>query len=257
LADYLKSYEFAAWTAETATALINWIQNHDKVCKIFDSAQAELCKAKRPNVKAIILAYLVANLTRWTTHYVAFARLLVLKEPLKLAVMKHREAIIKAQVGAAQSTEKKRLELEANEFCDIVEDELHFWNGLKQVVGDLEPICYGTNLNQKDSTRPDQVLLTLIGIYCHFKDHPESEVCEEMMRCVEKRWKDCDQPVFLLALILNPFEVLSCFGPKANFNQFKCLDLVITVSSFVLSIEHSSSHVKDVSPFQLRSKESS
>jgi hypothetical protein len=256
LADYLKSYEFAAWTAETATTLINWIRNHDKVRKIFDNAQAELCKAKRPNAKVIILAYLVANLTRWTTHYVAFARLLVLKEPLKLAVMKHREAIIKAQVGAAQSTEKKRLESEANEFCDIVEDELHFWNGLKQVAGDLEPICYGTNINQKDSTRPDQVLLTLIGIYCHFKGHPEPEVREEMMRRVEKRWKDCDQPVFLLALILNPFEALSCFGPKANFNQFKCLDLVITVSSFVLSIEHSSSHVLDVSTFQLRPKES-
>jgi hypothetical protein len=33
----------------------------------------------------------------------------------------------------------------------------------------------------------------------------------------------------LLALILNPFERLSCFGPKAGLNHFNCLDLLVTV----------------------------
>jgi hypothetical protein len=88
------------------------------------------------------------------------------------------------------------------------------------VIGDIEPICFGTNINQKDSTRPDQVLLTLTGLYLHFHAHPEPDVAREMTKRLEKRWKDSDQPLFLLALILNPFEMLSCFGPKADLLPF-------------------------------------
>ncbi|KAJ6509609.1 hypothetical protein DFH09DRAFT_1100883 [Mycena vulgaris] len=50
-----------------------------------------------------------------------------------------------------------------------------------------------------------------------------------MLARLEKRWKDCDQPVFFLGLILNLFEKLSCFGPNANLNQLKCRNLVILV----------------------------
>ncbi|KAJ7483534.1 hypothetical protein FB451DRAFT_1170127 [Mycena latifolia] len=50
-----------------------------------------------------------------------------------------------------------------------------------------------------------------------------------MLARLEKRWKDCDQPVFITALILNPFEKLSCFGPSANLNQFKSLNLMISL----------------------------
>jgi hypothetical protein len=50
-----------------------------------------------------------------------------------------------------------------------------------------------------------------------------------MLVRLEKRWKDCDQPVFLAALILNPFEMMTCFGPNANLNQIKCLNMVVLV----------------------------
>ncbi|KAJ6603978.1 hypothetical protein B0H10DRAFT_1957553 [Mycena sp. CBHHK59/15] len=110
----------------------------------------------------------------------------------------------------------------------LIEDS-SFWSGLETVLGDLEPICLGTNINQKDSTRLDQVLLTIAGIFLRFDDHPEPEVKKAMLIRLEKRWADCDQPAFLAALILNPFEKLSCFGPNANLNQFKCLSLLISL----------------------------
>ena len=85
------------------------------------------------------------------------------------------------------------------EMCDLIED-LTFWHGLETVIGDIEPICYGTNINQKDSTCADQVLLTLAGIYLQFADHPEEDVKLDMVKRLEKQWKDCDQALFLLAL---------------------------------------------------------
>ncbi|KAJ6623131.1 hypothetical protein B0H10DRAFT_1787102 [Mycena sp. CBHHK59/15] len=126
------------------------------------------------------------------------------------------------------STEGDRLKEDADRFCALIEDA-SFWNGLEMVLGDLEPICLGTNINQKDLTCLDQVFLMITGIFLHFADHPEEEVKTCMLIRLEKRWKDCDQHVFLAALILNPFQKLSCFGPNTNLNHFKCLNMLIVV----------------------------
>lgn len=227
LGDYFKVFPHASDTAESATGLIGWINNHGKVRDIFNKVQAQL-SLERFN-KVTVLAYLVANLTRWTTHFVAFMWLLSLRDYLQFAVMQNRGAIIAAQVGAAKSMEKQRLQEEAMLYCDLIGDHT-FWSGLTSVVEDLEPICYGTNINQADSTRADQVLLTLVGLYLHFVDHPEPAVSSALVKRIEKRWADCDQPLYLVALILNPWEGLSCFGPKAKFDHFKATSLVLNVS---------------------------
>ncbi|KAJ6460569.1 ribonuclease H-like domain-containing protein, partial [Mycena sanguinolenta] len=223
LGDYFKVFPYAAEIAEKATGLIAWINNHGKVRKIFDGVQEQLSQDRLNRV--VVLAYIVANLTRWTTHCIAFIRLLVLREYLQFAVLQSRGAIITAQVGAAKSTEAERLKEEATHYCKLISDT-GFWSGLNTVVEDIEPICYGTNINQKDSTRADQVLLTLAGLYLHYVDHPEPEVSTSLVARLEKRWKACDQPLFLVALILNPFEGLSRFGPRAQFDHFKATSIV-------------------------------
>lgn len=162
------------------------------------------------------------------THCIAFIRFLRVRDALKLEVMQHRSGLIKAQVGVATSTKKLCLTEDADKHCDLIEDH-SFWEGLKHVVGDIEPICYGTNINQKDSTRLNQVLLTLVDMYLHFNSHPIPKVATGMKKHLEKQWKDCDQPLFLLALILNPFEGLSCFGEQAGMNHFKCNNMLIQV----------------------------
>ncbi|KAJ6548268.1 hypothetical protein B0H10DRAFT_1969220 [Mycena sp. CBHHK59/15] len=232
LGDYFKVNDMATAIAEDATGLIAWLNNHGKVRKIFDASQKIISMQNLG--RYIILAYLIANLTRWMTHNVAFARLFFLKEPLQLAMYTRRKDIIEAQVGAAVSTEGKHLRVDAEKYCALIKDEA-FWHGLETVLGDLEPICLGTNINQKDSTRPDQVLLTIVGIFLHFSDHPEPEVKSLMLIRLEKRWKDCDQPVFLAALILNPFEMMTCFGPNTNLNQIKCLNMVVLLYRRVMS----------------------
>jgi hypothetical protein len=226
LGDYFKVNLIAADTAADATDLIGWLNSHGKVRVIFNNAQQTISR-RAGTVKT--LAYLVANLTRWTTHYIAFHRLHLLKDPLRYAVLGDRQAIIDAQVGAAQNREKEKLEASANRYCDLINDSL-FWSRLETVLEDIEPITYGTNINQSDSTWPDQVLLTIAGIYLHFVTHPEADTAKHMCSRIEKRWKDCDQPLFILALVLNPFEGLSAFGDKAGLNPWMLHSMLLTVS---------------------------
>jgi tRNA U55 pseudouridine synthase TruB len=82
---------------------------------------------------------------------VTFIRLLCVQDALKLEVMQHCSGLVKAQVGAATYAKKLCLTDDANKHCDLIVDPT-FWNGLEHIVGDLELICYGTNINQKDST---------------------------------------------------------------------------------------------------------
>ncbi|KAJ7237891.1 ribonuclease H-like domain-containing protein [Mycena haematopus] len=212
LGDYLSVNERAADVAEQATDLIHWIIGHDRVRKIFDDAQFE------KNFK--IVAYLLANLTRWTTHYLAFQRLLHLKTPLRYAAFLYRNEIIAAQVGAEKNRKAvDKMADAATAQIDLIESN-EFWTSLQTVVDDIEPLCYATNINQSDRTRPDQVLLTFAGLYRHFSAHPNRAVAKGMTARIEKRWAALDQPFFVLCLVLNPYEALSRFGDKAGTNVF-------------------------------------
>ncbi|KAJ6629091.1 hypothetical protein B0H10DRAFT_1939987 [Mycena sp. CBHHK59/15] len=138
--------------AEMSTAIIGWINNHGKVRKVFDHAQRGISKDRLGYF--LILAYLVVNLTCWTTHCIAF-------------------------IWAAKGAEAIAFAAEADRFCDMIMDAT-FWLSLELLVEDIEPICYGTNINQKDSTRADQVLLSLAGMFLCMVEHPEPEVAKGM-----------------------------------------------------------------------------
>lgn len=213
--------EEAAETAEEATDLIGWVLNHGRVRSVFKECQAESGK---------VLAFLVANETWWGTHFVALDQLDDLKDPMWRAVISQRRDIISAQVGAEKNRQKRqKLEDDANTHCELIDDG-SFWRRLKSVVDDLEPICLGLNMNQTDAMRPDQALLTFAGIFTHFQKHTKPSVAAGMMERIEKYWKVLDQPMFILTLILNPFEGISHFGEKAAISPFTLNTVLLEVS---------------------------
>ncbi|KAJ7194288.1 ribonuclease H-like domain-containing protein [Mycena pura] len=212
LGDYLVVNVDAAKIAEQAIEIVHWILSHDRVRKIFDDAQFE------KNFK--VLVYLVANLTRWTTHYIAFRRLLELRGALRHAVYLRRDDLITAQLGAEKNKKARaKITAQVNTQCDLIEDN-SFWSSLEGVVNDIEPLCYATNINQADRTRPDQVLLSFAGLFRHFATHPNRTVAKGMLMRIEKRWAALDQQMFVLCLVLNPYEGLGRFGEKSEINVF-------------------------------------
>ncbi|KAF8164232.1 hypothetical protein K438DRAFT_1858057 [Mycena galopus ATCC 62051] len=121
-------------------------------------------------------------MTRCTTHCIAFMWLFRLEEPLQSAVVQSRGSIVIAQVGAANGIEKIAFTDKADRFCGM--DQL-FRSSLESLIDDIEPICYSTNINQKDSTRADQVLLSLVGMLLRMLEHPEGEVAAGMAARLE------------------------------------------------------------------------
>ena len=165
--------------SKLVTDLIGWLNSHGKVQIMFDEAQAEISKNSTEKLK--VLAYLVVNLTRWTTHHIAFIQLLHVQNALKLKVIQNCEGIIHVQVRAATYAKKDHLTQDAIKHCNLINDA-SFWSALEDIMGDIEPICYCTNINQKDSTCADEVLLTLAGIFLHFDAHPVPEVANGMKK---------------------------------------------------------------------------
>ena len=70
LGDYFKEYPMTQEITEQAIDLIGWINNHGMVWKIFDDAHKQVSKDQIN--RELILTYLIANLTQWTTHCTAF-----------------------------------------------------------------------------------------------------------------------------------------------------------------------------------------
>jgi hypothetical protein len=77
------------------------------------------------------------------------------------------------------------------------------------------------------------VLLTLAGNFLHFDHHSDHSVAAGMRKRLEKRWKALDQPMFIFALILNPYECLDHFGDKAGVNVFSLNTLLMNVRGVV------------------------
>ncbi|KAJ6481303.1 ribonuclease H-like domain-containing protein [Mycena vitilis] len=212
LGDYFYVNFAAADIAEQTIELIHWILSHDRVRKIFDDAQH--------TKNFVVLVYLLANLTRWTTHYVAFRRFVSLRVALRHAAYLYRQDIIEAQVGAEKNRKAvNKITAQVNVMCNRIENN-DYWDSLQGVVDDIEPICYATNINQGDRTRADQVLLTFAGVFLHFSAHENRAVSKGMLARIEKRWAALDQPLFVLCLILNPYEGLERFGDKSGINVF-------------------------------------
>ncbi|KAF8150576.1 hypothetical protein B0H34DRAFT_791004 [Crassisporium funariophilum] len=202
LGEYFEENEEAAATAEEATGLIGWVNSHGRVRTIFNDAQQEFLGKK--------LAFLVANMTRWTTHFIAFDRLHDLKDSMRRAVIQRKEDIISAQVRAEKNCQKRqKLEGTATAHCELIDDG-GFWRRLKSVVDDLEPICLGLNKNQTDALRPDQALLTFAGIFLYFQKHSKRSVANGMTSRIEKRCK----------ALAN--QCISRFGDKAATYQRVC-----------------------------------
>lgn len=230
LGDYLAENPAAADCGDQVCDILGWIHNHARVRSILNEAQAA--------ASTTVYSYLLANTTRWTTHYTSFSRLLTLKDILRQTVITQRRAIIDAQVGAAKGKKARELAQGCEEICDILDDPT-FWRTLQSTAADFEPICLGVNINQRDSVRLDEVLLSIAGMFLHFKRHADPSIAGGMTKRIEGRWKDMgkDQSVFILALVLNPYEKLSRFGPKAGLTPFTLNSLFVEVSACTLLVE--------------------
>lgn len=88
----------------------------------------------------------------------------------------------------------------------------------------LEPLAIAANATQGDAARLDIVLLTLVNLYRIYNDQVfDANIRRVVHASLEKRWRQADQPIFILAVILNPYLRTRCFAPNSSYRTFATL----------------------------------
>ncbi|KAI0363606.1 hypothetical protein BV20DRAFT_1007124, partial [Pilatotrama ljubarskyi] len=175
-----------------ADELIKWLRSRTYLLALLRDIQDGLPGFSGP-AKTVIRGVL----TRWTSHYLAYHRLLELFSALQ--VLCHHPGLYES--GDEDSHAKTR------SMIPIIQDPL-FWHSITRVKLHLEPLAVAANVTQSNSCRLDDVLITfgsLLQFFDSLNEPEETEIKEAVVRSLETRWSKADQDVFIAAVILNPF----------------------------------------------------
>ncbi|KAI5998190.1 hypothetical protein EDD15DRAFT_2162292, partial [Pisolithus albus] len=95
----------------------------------------------------------------------------------------------------------------------------------------LEPLAFASTITQMAHFRVDQSLLLMGFLYVEYSKLLEADSenqlfaameCEELIQTVldslEKRWKNCDQDVYIAAVVLNPIYKIAPFAKIPQLN---------------------------------------
>eukprot|EP00644_Phytophthora_capsici_P003824 jgi/Phyca11/108263/e_gw1.15.406.1 len=95
---------------------------------------------------------------------------------------------------------KYRDDPDFNSTLRILEDN-EFWTLLKDAEQVVNPICFASFKLQSDENTLADVVVVFRDLYDKFST---SIYRDDLLRLVEVRWADCEQPLFMLALYLHP-----------------------------------------------------
>ncbi|PKY19610.1 hypothetical protein RhiirB3_384220 [Rhizophagus irregularis] len=155
--------------------------------------------------------------TRWNSHYFCFKSLIRSKQALRnLAI--HYE---RPQIGSGD-------ELYLNsELCQILLDN-DWWEKIELLQDILLPYCGVLNKLQCDKARLYEVLHAL-GYFMQFwKQFPDTDLGNQMIDRLEKRWSQWEQPLFLLSFALHPKYRFAYFNSDLNNLSFTSLGRYLT-----------------------------
>ncbi|GBB96179.1 hypothetical protein RclHR1_00270025 [Rhizophagus clarus] len=106
--------------------------------------------------------------------------------------------------------------------CQILLDN-DWWEKIELLQDILLPYCGVLNKLQCDKARLFEVLHT-IGYFMQFWKHfPDSNLSNQMISQLEKRWSQWEQPLFLLSFVLHPKYRFTYFNSELNNLSFTSL----------------------------------
>ncbi|TRM56789.1 ribonuclease H-like domain-containing protein [Schizophyllum amplum] len=190
---------------DRATEVVKWFNNHSLALGVLKKEQT----TRRTKVLCLILP----GATRWTSHFLCISRLLELEECLRLLpVATERHQTLMRAAGPKRDAKNKAAEI----LRTIVEPG--FWEYLKSLWDVLRPFAIASNVTQGDNARLDTVLCTLAHLY-HIFSKPSFPECvrRAVLPSLEKRWANADQPIFILAVVLNPYIRARAFHPNSAY----------------------------------------
>ncbi|KAI0688276.1 hypothetical protein BC835DRAFT_1284976 [Cytidiella melzeri] len=149
-------------------------------------------------------------LTRWTSHYIAFRRLLQLHTSIQTLIEQDEGSDESEIITGTTAAKSKAIEMIAH----LKDDS--FWIAIKRYVftdstlvlikSHLEPLAYAANITQSNSARLDTVLLVFALLYTRFdclSNTADTQVARAACTSINNRWMASNQDVFIAAVVLN------------------------------------------------------
>ncbi|KAF8876093.1 ribonuclease H-like domain-containing protein, partial [Infundibulicybe gibba] len=212
VSDYFKAPNAAELLAygEDATELITWLRS-----KTFVLAKI---RAVQDANGYPILSVRRAVLTRWTSHYSAYERLLKLRLVLELVVTQDQNLGVSDIITGKRAAKDK-----AQAMIKKIQDSM-FWYNLARLKKHLEPLALAANITQLSHIRPDQVLITFGILYTQYNtlmtedtSYQTWAALQAVLDSIEKQWKKTEQSAFIGSVILNPIYKLKPFHRSCDF----------------------------------------
>ncbi|KAG6917691.1 hypothetical protein DXG01_001461 [Tephrocybe rancida] len=207
---------------EGAIEAIKWFNNHSRALGMLKDVQRQKIMK--------VLALILPVLTRWTSHYLAICRLLELEIVFKQLLLDSRAAVLLCAGKKREAKEK------AAEVIGILE----------RIKDHLEPLAIAANVTQSDNTRLDVIVITLANLYRVFSDSThgfDESISATVLASLEKRWANADRPIFILAIVLNPYICAMFFANDSPFCSFITLwKLVANAYKRLLNTDQEPNH---------------
>eukprot|EP00644_Phytophthora_capsici_P015189 jgi/Phyca11/128309/e_gw1.75.29.1 len=83
----------------------------------------------------------------------------------------------------------------------------NFWNGLVEAEQVIAPLSEASYRLQRDENTMADVVISFRDIYVGFERYSDLNTRRSLIKCVEDKWKQCEQPMFILTFLLNPLTV--------------------------------------------------
>lgn len=200
-----------------ADRLIAWLRS--RIRHLSDVEEPHL---RRPSATRL-LVFLHACDTRWPSYYVAYTRLLVLRQSL------HRIVTVESRLDP-MSTARVLTSLAKDTSAQdrIVEavttiSDAGFWEKLARAVHFLQPIAIASMRVRSDHAPLHEVMTSLFGaLFRHFSapEYQNDVLAIGFLRQLQDLYVDCDPGLLFAATVLYPTIGLAPF----NQHNFNCSD---------------------------------
>ncbi|KAE8217168.1 hypothetical protein CF319_g8679 [Tilletia indica] len=218
VSDVLKASPTLKTTYVTMLQIVDWFRTHLV-------ARGILRRYRRNNGDPPLELKRPAT-TRWTSAFTTASRLKKLRDSIEGSVISKRQEL---EVAAGKRPDAVA---KAKEILRHVRGG-SFWSALDDLIAVLEPLAIAAQVAQTNLCRLDSALLTFGKLYTQYRmiiGNPGTGVtlkaaCTKLCAALNRRWLSCDQSIWMVALVLNPFfgrklVALSLEGMEMNHAAF-------------------------------------
>ncbi|KAG5640471.1 hypothetical protein DXG03_008547 [Asterophora parasitica] len=199
IGDLFKVKNIFIKSIESTIEVIKWFNNHSQALGMLKDVQ-QMKFAK-------ILCLVLPVLTCWTSHYLSVCHLIAIEIAFKQLLLDSRNTVLLCAGEKADAKGK------AQEVINILEG-YYFWSDLRRIKDHLEPLAVAANVMQSDNACLDIVVITLVNL-CQIYLDPACQfdpaIASAVLASLKKWWANCDQPIFILAIVFNPYICTSFF----------------------------------------------